>query len=407
MLVVSTPPARPLTGQKCANRQPALAGKIAAATKSGPGTASVVLQPFVDAHILAGAVTLTATRNKVVDLEAVGFADLKPKTPMQTDNMFWIASMTKPMTAAAVMMLVDEGKISLSEPVEKYLPEFKGQKVLVQRAASEQEGSARAMALEPARHPILIREVLSHTSGLRFSSEKEPGALDLLPLAQAVRNYAAEPLLFQPGTRFEYSNEGINTAARIVEVVSGMPYAEFMQRRLFDPLGMKDTTFWPEHEQISRLAKAYKVSADKTGLEEVQIDQLTYPLDDLKHRYAVPAGGLFSTASDVVKFCQMILNGGVYQEKRFLSKSAVMEMTSKQTGTEISDSYGFGWYVGKGTFGHPGVYKTNMTVDREHGIITIFLVQQAGPWRTEEGKQMLRMFTNAAENLVLQTPVAQ
>jgi CubicO group peptidase (beta-lactamase class C family) len=367
----------------------------------------VVLQPFVDAHILAGAVTLAATRNKVIDLEAVGFVDLKPKTPMQTNNMFWIASMTKPMTATAVMMLVDEGKISLNDPVEKYLPEFKGQKVLVQRraAVNEQEGSARAIVSEPARHPILIREVLSHTSGLRFSSEKEPGALDLLPLKQAVRSYAAEPLLFQPGARFEYSNEGINTAARIVEVVSGMPYPEFMQRRLFDPLAMKNTTFWPDHEQISRLAKAYKVSADKTELEEVQIDQLTYPLDDTKHRYAVPAGGLFSTASDVVKFCQMVLNDGVYQGKRFLSKSAVMEMTSRQTGTGISDSYGFGWYAGKGTFGHPGVYKTNMTIDRQHGIITIFLVQQAGPWPTEEGKKMLRMFTDAAENVVLQPPI--
>src|SRR5882757_8377598 len=151
VLVVPTPPARPLTGQKCANRQPVLAGKIAAATNSGPGIASVVLQPFVDAHILAGAVTLTATRDKIVDLEAVGFADLKPKTPMQTDNMFWIASMTKPMTATAVMMLVDEGKLSLSDPVDKYLPEFKGQQVLVQRpAASEQEGSTRAIVLESA-----------------------------------------------------------------------------------------------------------------------------------------------------------------------------------------------------------------------------------------------------------------
>jgi len=206
-------------------------------------------------------------------------------------------------------------------------------------------------------------------------------------------------LLFQPGTSFEYSNEGINTAARIVEVISGMPYVEFMQRRIFDPLDMKNTTFWPNQEQISRLVKTYKANVDGTELEETPIDQLTHPLYDLKHRYAVPAGGLFSTASDVVKFCQMMLNGGVYNGKRLVSKSAVTEMTSRQTAGTISDSYGLGWYVGKGTFEHPGVYKTNMTIDRQHGIIAIFLVQQAGPWRTEEGKRMLRMFTDAAENM--------
>lgn len=357
--------------------------------------AAVALQPFVDKNILAGAVTLVATRNKILDVEAVGFANLRPKTPMRTDAMFWIASMTKPMTVAAVMMLVDEGKIALCDPLEKYLPEFKGQRVLLRRPSA---GDDQKVNTEAIRHPITIRELLSHTSGLRFSSKMESGALDVLPLDQAVRSYAREPLLFQPGTEFEYTNEGINTAARIVEVVSGVPYAEFMQRRLFDPLGMKNTTFWPNREQLSHLAKAYKASADKAGLEETVIDQLSYPLDDRK-RYAIPAGGLFSTATDVVKFCQMILNGGVYQGKRILSEPSVVKMTSRQTESEISESYGLGWYVDKETFGHPGVYKTNMTIDRQHGVITIFLVQQAGPWRTDEGKTILRRLTDSAQKL--------
>jgi CubicO group peptidase (beta-lactamase class C family) len=409
MLLVSVDPARSSIEQEGANERGMPAGNsIASGERPGSRIANAVLQPFVDAHILAGAVTLVATENKILDLEAVGFADLKTKTPMRTDDVFWIASMTKPMTATAVMMLVDEGKIRLNDPVEKYLPEFKGQPVLEQQpvAGGKQKENARAMRVESAQHPIRIWEILSHTSGLPFSSEKEPGALDLLPLKQAVRWYAAEPLLFQPGTRFEYSNEGINTAARIVEVVSGMSYAEFMQRRLFGPLGMKDTTFWPDRQRIARLAKVYKASSDATMLEETRIDQLTYPLDDVKRRYAVPAGGLFSTAIDVMKFCQMILNDGVYQGRRYLSRSAVKEMTSKQTSAAISDSYGFGWYVDSGIFGHPGVYKTNMTIDPQHGIITIFLVQQAGPWRTNQGKNMLRKFTDAAEELALQQAIA-
>ena len=174
---------------------------------------------------------------------------------MASDDLFWIASTTKPMTATALMMLVDEGKVSVEDPVEKYLPEFKGQRVLPMRpepGAEIPSGiDASKPPVVPANHPILIREILSHTSGLRFKSSAQPGALDLLPLAEAVRSFAAEPLIFQPGTGYSYSNEGLNTAARIIEVVSGMSYEQFMQQRLFFPLGMKDTTFWPTPEQAA------------------------------------------------------------------------------------------------------------------------------------------------------------
>ncbi len=123
----------------------------------------------------------------------------------------------------------------------------------------------------------------------------------MLPLKDAVRSYAADPLIYQPGTDYKYSNEGINTAARIIEVVTGMPYERFMQERLFDPLGMKDTTFWPNAEQIGRLAQTYKLDPQTKNLVEVPIDQLTYPLNDRLHRYPMPAGGLFSTAEDVIQ----------------------------------------------------------------------------------------------------------
>ena len=175
---------------------------------------------------------------------------------MRADALFWIASTSKPITVAAFMMLVDEGKINLDDPVEKYLPEFKGQ--MVGPRNPDPAGKTTAQ-LVPAIHPIRIREILSHSSGLRFRSAAQPGALDTLTLKDSVLTFAAEPLLFQPGTDYSYSNEGINTAARILEVVTGMPYEQFLQKRLFKPLGMKDTTFWPNAGQIARIATTYKL----------------------------------------------------------------------------------------------------------------------------------------------------
>ena len=183
---------------------------------------------------------------------------------MKTDALFWIASMSKPMTATALMMLVDEGKVKLDDPVEKYLPEFKGQWMIAEQDKDH-------MLLKRPKHPITVRNIRRHTSGLRPTSVMETPTLDLLPLRDAVRSYAMTPLQFDPGSQYQYSNAGINTAGRIIEVVSGMPYEEFMQKRLFDPLGMKDTTFWPTEEQVKRLAKSYKPGKDNKGLEETII----------------------------------------------------------------------------------------------------------------------------------------
>jgi CubicO group peptidase (beta-lactamase class C family) len=328
------------------------------------------LQPFVDRGTLAGAVTLVADREKVLSLDAVGFADIAAKSPLLVDALFWIASQSKPITAAGLMILVDQGMVSLDGPVEKYLPEFKGQWLAVE------EDKEHVLLKKPA-HPITVREVLSHTSGMPFQSSMEQPTLDGLSLRDAVRSYALTPLKFEPGTKYQYSNAGINTAGRIIEVVSRMPYEEFMDKRLFGPLGMKDTTFWPNAEQLKRLAKAYRPDAKRTGLEETTIGQLRYPLNDRK-RQPMPAGGLFSTASDVGRFCQMILSGGVYNGKRYLSKAAVEQMTTKQTGDAIKEDYGLGWSTGGGTFGHGGAYSTGMTIDPKRGLITVFMVQHAG-----------------------------
>lgn len=337
-----------------------------------PASVAAVLQPFVDRHTLAGAVTLVATKDKVLDVGAVGFADIEANKPMTPDAIFWIASQSKPITATAFMMLVDEGKVKLDDPVEKYLPEFHGQMVIAEHDDTH-------TLLRAPVHPIMVREILSHTSGLAPKSPLEVPTLDLLPLAVAVRSHAMTPLQFDPSTKYQYSNAGINTAGRIIEVLSGMPYEDFLRTRLFEPLEMKDTTFWPSDAQVARIAHSYKPNADKTktALEPTTVTQLSYPLTDRK-RQPMPAGGLFSIAQDVARFCQMILNGGELDGKRYLSEDAVKQMTSRQTPEALKESYGFGWSVGGGGFGHGGAYSTNMNIDPQRGLITIFMVQHAG-----------------------------
>jgi CubicO group peptidase (beta-lactamase class C family) len=202
------------------------------------------------------------------------------------------------------------------------------------------------------------------------------------------------PLQSEPGTKYQYSNAGINTAGRIIEVVSGAPYEDFLQKRLFDPLGMKDTTFRPNEEQLKRLAKAYKPNKDKDGLEETPIGQLKYPLSDAL-RQPMPAGGLFSTAADVGRFCQMMLNNGVWDGKRYVSEASVKELTHRQTAEGIKESYGLGWSVDGDGFGHGGALSTNMRVDTKRGLVTVFLVQHAG--FPADGGKSAEAFRRAAE----------
>ena len=365
------------------------AGLVFTQSLSGAESSSVAaaLQPFVDGHSLAGAVALVASKDKVLSVETVGFADIAANKAMTADALFWIASQSKPMTATALMMVVDEGKVNVDDPVEKYLPEFKGQMVI----AEQDENHA---LLKKPVHPITVKNVLSHTSGLRFASPMEQPTLDGLPLRDAVRSHALLPLQWEPDSKYQYSNAGINTAARIIEVVSGMAYEDFMQKRLFDPLGMKDTTFWPNEAQLHRLAKSYKPNADKSGLEETTIGQLTYPLTDRK-RQPMPAGGLFSTAQDVARFCQMILNGGTLDGRRCLSEAAVKQMTIKQTGDAVKEGYGLGWSVNGAQFGHGGAMATNMNIDPERGLVTVWMVQHAG--FPGEGGKSRDVFQHAAE----------
>ena len=352
-----------------------------------PESAVSVLQPYVDRNELAGAVALVADKNQILSVDTVGFADIEGKKAMPEDAMFWIASQSKGMTATAVMMLVDEGKIFLDDPVEKYLPEFKGQMVIAEK-------DEHHILLRKPSHPITIREVLSHVSGLPFKSAIEVPALDALPLEAAVRSYAMTPLQTEPGTHYQYSNAGINTAARILEVVSGKKYEDFMQERLFNPLGMKDTTFWPNAAQVARLAKSYRPDASKTGLAEFLLNQLTYPLTDTAHRFPMPAGGLFSTAQDTAIYCQMLLNGGEFKGKRYLSENAFKALTTRQTPEGVKQSYGLGLAVGPDWFGHGGAHATNMEIRPADGLVTIWMVQHGG--FPEKGKEAQGAFKNWA-----------
>ena len=346
-------------------------------------TITAALQPFVESHSLAGAVTLVSSNEKTLTIDAIGFADIAAKKAMTTDCLFWIASMSKPITGTAVMILVDEGKLSINDSVEKYLPEFAGQMVNLAQ-------SGDLVVLKKPTRPITIKDVLAHTSGLPHLSRAEK-QIDMLSLKEAGISYGLTPLMFEPGTKYQYSNAGINTAGRIIEVVSGMPYERFLDERIFKVLGMQDTTFWPNEDQLKRVAKSYKPNAAKNDLEETTVNQLTYPLNNLK-RGPSPAGGYFSTASDLALFCRMVMNGGVHDGKRIISEASVRAMTSTQTGDLLNqgkgeNGYGLGWSTSRkannesvipGPAGHGGAYSTNMNIDPQRGLITIWMVQHTG-----------------------------
>ena len=352
-----------------------------------PGKLAASVQPYVDRQELAGAVMLVADKDRVLATEAVGWSDIAAQKPMQTDSMFWIASQSKPITATALMMLVDEGKVNVDDTVEKYLPEFQGQMVVVEKDDDH-------VSLRRPQHPITVKNALTHTSGLPPKSALEEPTLDLFPLVARVRSYGMTPLEFEPDSNYRYSNAGINTAGRIIEVVAEMPFERFLEERLFQPLGMKDTTFWPSEEQAARIAKSYKPGPGNQGLEKTTITQLYYPLTDRTQRFPMPAGGLFSTAQDMARFYRMLLNGGQLDGKRYLSEEAVRQLTSRQTPPELKKSYGFGFAVGPTSFGHGGAYSTDTSADTQHDLILVWLVQHAG--FPGEGKKSQEAFERAA-----------
>ena len=356
------------------------------------------VQRSIDEKRIAGAVTLVARRGHVAWFKAQGMADREAGKPMRPDTMFRICSMTKPITSAAVMMLYEEGHFLLDDPVSKYLPEFKNPKVLVKPASG-------APYTIPATREITIRDLLRHTSGITYHWNEDLGpmyrdakvASGLLPydgtIEDSTKRLAGLPLLFNPGEKFEYSL-GVDVLGRLVEVLSGTPLDEFFRTRIFEPLGMKDTYFYPPDGKLERLATAYTYY-DEKGLNRFPNTPITesaftysadYPARGPKKLFSGGAG-LVSTAADYARFCQMMLDGGKVGSTRLLSRKSVELMTQDQLG-KISPDQGFGLGFGvngvKAPFselGSPGEYNwggffyTAFSIDPKEQMIVIFMGQ--------------------------------
>lgn len=323
------------------------------------------METEIAAHHAAGVVTLVMRDGKIVHQSAAGNADLDKKTPMTTDSVFWIASMTKSVSATTIMTLVDEGKLSLDEPASKWLPEL---------------GKVKLANGQPPARPIALRDLMSHTSGLAFPPRKATDG------AHSLKSYTAElvkaPLAFEPGTSYEYGF-GITVAGRIAEIVSGKPFDALVNERIIVPLSMNDTSFHPDDRLRARIAKTYKTDDDGEGLVRANNPFVTADAGD--RRMTEPSGGLFSTARDMSKFYQMILDGGVYEGKRIVSAAAIAEMTHPHPASG-KVSYGLGWQcshpdkptiAGFSTkaFGHGGAFATHGWIDPEQRLVTVFMVQ--------------------------------
>lgn len=355
------------------------------------------VQQSIDDKRIAGAVTFVARRGKVAWFKAQGMMNREAGKPMRPDTIFRICSMTKPITSVAVMMLYEEGRFLLDDQVSKYLPEFKKPKVLVKPASGEPYSI-------PATKEITIRDLLRHTSGLTYHWNADLGPMykaanvahGLLPydgtIEESVKRLAGVPLLFNPGERWEYSL-GVDVLGRLVEVVSGKTLDEFFRTRVFEPLGMKDTYFYPPDSKLERLATAYTYYAEK-GLNrfpDAPIEEgpfgysADYPYRGPKKLFSGGAG-LTSTAADYARFCQMMLDGGKVGNMHLLSRKSVELMTQDQVGKVSPEGFGLGFGVNGvkvplSELGSPGEYQwggffyTEFSIDPKEQMIVIFMAQ--------------------------------
>jgi CubicO group peptidase (beta-lactamase class C family) len=360
------------------------------------------MQQFVDHKDIAGAVTLVGRSTGIAYIDTVGFQDLEAARPMEPGTVFRIASMTKPITALGIMILVDEGKLKVGDPVERYLPEFRGQMMIASR-------SGNVLTLKKPSRQIQIFDLLTHTSGM--SSMPPPSLGELYTtrdrsLAEAVLAYSQRPLEFEPGSKWSYCNTGIDTLGRIIEVVSKRPYELFLKERIFDPLAMRDTTFYPSSDQLQRTARTYQ---RKDG--ELRANPGLLLGSPVHARYPIPAGGLYSTAGDLARLYQMMLHRGATGNRRIVSEASVQAMTQVQTRdlqTGFSDgmSFGLGWGVVRkpvgvtealspGSYGHGGAFGTQAWIDPHKDLFVILLIQR-GDLPNSDASEMRRELLSAA-----------
>jgi CubicO group peptidase (beta-lactamase class C family) len=370
------------------------------------------MQRYVEERKLAGIVTLIARRGEVVHFDQVGMADIEAGTPMAADTLFRIYSMTKPITSVAALMLFEEARVRLTDPVAQYIPAFSDVKVLDHAAGTG------AQLVAPTR-PITIRDLFTHTAGLSYGFDQNHidalyrkhvwGAQEANPattLEELVLAVARQPLVFQPGTRFRYS-VATDVLGYLVQVIAGMPFDVFLRQRIFEPLGMVDTDFHVPPEKIMRFAANYG-PAKQEGLSE--IERLTGSADPGKRaglkvidppktsRYARPTaapsggGGLVSTTGDYLRFAQMLLNRGELDGVRLLGRKTVELMTTNHLpeGVHPSDDPAFGFGLGVnvlldlgkaqtlgsvGNFGWGGAANTNFWVDPKEQLLGILMAQ--------------------------------
>jgi CubicO group peptidase (beta-lactamase class C family) len=350
------------------------------------------LQPFIDDHEIAGAVTLVEDADKILDLSAVGDASIEKHLPMKTDDLFWIASMTKPLTGASILMLQDEGKLKIEDPVSKYIPEF---------------ASIKTPSGKPAN--LTLRHLLTHTSGLAEATGEQQKSAHTL--ADLIPHFVDKPTRFEPGTKWAYCQSGINTLGRIIEITSGQSLPEFFAKRITGPLGMTDTTFYPTAEQQKRLATTYRKDPKTGKLAPAVIAY--FAGQDLADTHRVPLanGGLFSTAPDYGRFCRMLLNQGTLDGHVYLKPETVKLMSSILSGdVETGFTPGNGWgaavcvvrhpqgvtgMLSAGTFGHGGAYGTQAWIDPVKGRAYILMVQRQN-FPNSDASDVRKAFQQAA-----------
>jgi CubicO group peptidase (beta-lactamase class C family) len=364
------------------------------------------VQRHVDAGQVSGAVTLVARRGKIAHFEAYGVQDLETKKPMPKDGIFRLASMSKPITAVAVMMMVEEGKVRLNDPVSRFIPEFRGAKLAVAKPGARTggpggpvggpgggRGAAPEFDVVSANRDITIRDLLTHGSGLMSGGLGSAAAPQRGPtdtLATYIPKLGAVPLDFQPGTLWRYSGmAGFDVLSRVVEIASGQTLDQLLKLRLFDPLGMKDTGFSARPDNQSRLVTLY--TRTPAGTLEKAANQVALS----STTYFAGSGGMVSTAEDYAQFAQMLVNGGELNGRRYLGTRTVQLMSSNHTGELVNGQFGrpaagMGFGLGvqvvedppmaglrqsKGSWGWAGAYGTNVNIEPAEKMVTIIMMQ--------------------------------
>jgi CubicO group peptidase (beta-lactamase class C family) len=371
---------------------------------------------------LPGMVTLVVRNGKIILWKAYGMAENEKERKMKRDDIFRIASQTKAITSTAVMMLWEEGKFRLDDPISKFIPEFKNQQVLKSFQYSDTTWKG-----EPVKSEITIRHLLSHTSGIGYGVidgderfrmiYKKAGTTDAfsaekITIGESVKKLAKLPLHHNPGENFTYS-EGLDVLGYLIEIVSGMPFDQFLKTRIFDPLGMNDTRFYFPEEKSSRLVAVQYKDNGKWKKYPASFYDTDYPVKGAKTFFSGGAG-LSSTAKDYAVFLQMYLNGGEYNGVRLLSRTTVDVIMANQIGKVWGDAtekdFGLAFSVlnengqnkggqgSKGTFDWGGYFNTQYFADPKEKVIGIIMKQTQGSVKDETGWKFRQLVFQSIDN---------